>query len=70
MYGYLVALGLHYCMQAFSSCGGQRLHSNCGVFASHYHGFSCCRAQALGLAGFSSWSTRVQWLQHMGVVAS
>ena len=27
----------------------------CGTLASHCGGFSCCRAWALGLMGFSSW---------------
>ena len=29
--------------------------SSCGPWASHYGGFSCCRAQAPGHEGFSSW---------------
>ena len=32
----------------FSSCSEQGLLSSCGVRASHFDGFSCCRAQALG----------------------
>ena len=32
----------------FSSCGEWRLLSSCSVRGSHYGGFSCCRAQALG----------------------
>ena len=32
----------------FSSCSEQGLLSSCGVRASHFGGFSCCRAQALG----------------------
>ena len=38
-----------------SSCSerGWGLHSSCGAQASHCGGFSCCRAQALGQAGFS-----------------
>ena len=34
----LAVLGLHCCMQTFSSCG---------AWTSHSGGFSCCRAQAL-----------------------
>ena len=40
--------------ELFSSCGEQGLLSSCGVRASRHSGFSCCRAQALGHAGFSS----------------
>ena len=36
----------------FCSCSKQGLLSSC--IGSHCHGFSCCRAQALGLVGFSS----------------
>ena len=51
-------LGLHCCVQAFSSCGkwGPILYRDCEghslfsvVKASHCSGFSCCAAQALGL---------------------
>ena len=42
----------------FSSCGGWRLLSSCGARA-FCGGFSCCRAQAPGLAGFSLCGT---WL--------
>ena len=49
-------------MQAFSSCGEQRLLSSSSEQASHYGSFSCCRAQALGLMGFSSCSS--QALEH------
>ena len=34
---------------AFSSCSEWRLLSSCAVWASHYGGFSCCRAHALGV---------------------
>ena len=54
----LAALGLH-CWEhllAFSSCSEQGLLSSCGTRASHCHGVSHCRAQALGRASFSSWS--------------
>ena len=47
----LAVPGLRRCVWAFSSCGQQRLLSSCGVQASHYGGFSCCRAQALGRMG-------------------
>ena len=32
----------------FCSCSEQGLLSGCGVLSSHWGGFSCCRAQALG----------------------
>ena len=51
----------HCCMQAFSSCGEQGLHSSCGVQASHWS-FFCCRAQALECMGFSSRSTQAYLL--------
>ena len=47
IYLFLVALGLHCCVQAFSSCGEQRLLSSCDAQASHCSGKSCCRAWAL-----------------------
>ena len=42
----------------FSSCGEQRLLSSDGAQASHWGGFSCCRAQALGHSGFNNCDTR------------
>ena len=44
----------------FSSRGERRLLSRFGVWASHYGGFSCCRAWALDPVAFStcSWA---QW---------
>ena len=42
LYLFLVALGLHCCVQAFSSCGKWGLVSSCGA---------CCRGQALGCTG-------------------
>ena len=41
--------GFLFCTQAFSSCGKEWLFSSCGVKASHFSGFSCFRAQALGI---------------------
>ena len=49
---FLAVLGLRFCARAFSSCGergplfiaGATLHH--GARASHYHGLSCCGAQA------------------------
>ena len=48
----------------FSSCGKRELLSSCSAWASHCSGFSCCRGQARGHAGFSSFSTWAQelWL--------
>ena len=45
----LTALGLRCCVQAFSSCSEWGLLFCCNTWASHYSGFSCCRAQALGM---------------------
>ena len=47
-YLFLAALGLCCCAQAFSSCGERGATLGCGAWASHYGGFSCCRARALG----------------------
>ena len=41
----------------FSSFGEWGLLSSCSVLVSHCGGLSCCRAQALGHAGFSSCSS-------------
>ena len=38
----------------FSRCGEWGLLSSGGARAFHHGGFPCCRAQALGQAGFSS----------------
>ena len=45
-------------LRLFSSCGEQKLLSSCSTRASHFYGFSCCRAWALGYVGFSSYSSR------------
>ena len=37
----LAALGLHYCVRAFSSCGWWGLVSSCGPWTSRCSGFSC-----------------------------
>ena len=47
IYLFLSVLGLCCCKWAFSGCGTQGLLSSCGAQASHYSGFSCCRAAAL-----------------------
>ena len=44
----MAVLGLHCCMQAFSSCGKWGVTLPCGEWAAHCGGFSCCGAQALG----------------------
>ena len=62
MHLFLAALGLHCCMQAFSSCSERGPCSSCSVQASHCGGFSCCRSQALGCTGFCSCGTRAQLL--------
>ena len=47
-YLFLAVLGLCCCAQGFSSCRERGLLC-CGAWASYCGGFSCCRAQALGL---------------------
>ena len=68
---FLAAMGLHYCVRAFSSCGEQGATLHCGVRSSHCSGFSYCRAQALGMQAsvvaaheHSSYSKRT--LEHVG----
>ena len=48
--------------ELFSSFGKQGLLSSCNAQASHCGGFSCCRAWALELVGFRSYSTWAQQL--------
>ena len=48
IYLFLAALGLCYCVRAFSSCV-EWLPLCCGVRASHCGGFSCCGAWTLGV---------------------
>ena len=57
---FLALLGHHCCVGFFSSCGKQRTPYSCGVRASHWGGFSCCRAWALGCTGFNSCITWAQ----------
>ena len=68
-YLFLAALGLCCCAWAFSTCGEWGPLSRFNALASHCGGFSCCRAQARGLAGFSSCSMWAQYLWHTGLVA-
>ena len=57
-------LGLLYYMKSFSSCDKQWLLISCRVWASHFSGFSCYGAEALGCRLSSS----VSWAQlHYGV---
>ena len=58
-------LGLHCCTRAFSSYSKWRLLSSCSAQVSHCGGFSCCRARALGHAGFSGCDTWAQFLRGM-----
>ena len=51
---------------AFSSCGEQKLLSDCDAWASHCSGFSCCRAWSLGCSGLSSFGTWAQYLRLPG----
>ena len=46
---FLAVLGLHCCMQSFSSCSKQGLLSSYNTWASHCGVFFYCGAQALGL---------------------
>ena len=69
-------LSLHGCAGVFSSYGEWRLLSSCGVQASHFSGFCCCRAQSSvvvvnGLSHWDSWALEntVSKLWHMGLVA-
>jgi len=61
IYLFLVALGLHCCAWAFSSCGEWGLLSSFGAWAFHFGGFSCCRAWGLGCWGFSRCGTCDLW---------
>ena len=56
MHLFLAALGLHCCMQAFSSFSERGPCSSCSVQASHCGDFSCCRSQALGCTHGLSYS--------------
>ena len=61
-------------LRLFFSCGEQKLLSSCGVQASHWGIFSCCRAWALGCEGFSgcaSWALeyRINSCGECGLVA-
>ena len=50
LFSFLAVLGLCCFARAFSSCSEQGpLFFCCGVWASRCDGFSCCRAQALGV---------------------
>ena len=50
--------GLCFYVWAFSSCLQQWPDSRCCAQASHYSDFSCCRAQSLKCADFSSCGIR------------
>ena len=52
IYLYLAVLGIHCCTGFSSSCSEWGLLSSCDAWISH-----CCRAQALGHAGFRSGGT-------------
>ena len=61
-YTYLWLHWVSIALQAFSSCGEQKLLRSCSVQASYCSGFSCCRTWALG--------ARAQSLWHVGLIAS
>ena len=48
IYLFMATLGLCCCAQAFFSCGERGATLHCGERSSHYGGFSCCGARALG----------------------
>ena len=60
----MVALGLHCCAWAFSSCGELGLLS-CGPWVSHCGGFSC-GAEALGTRASAVAARGLKQLQHVG----
>ena len=71
----LAPLGLQCRMGLYlvAASGGYSLAAVCGllvVIASLCNGFSCCRAQALGCAGFSSWSSRALEHRHSSCAQS
>ena len=67
IYLFLAALGLCYCVWAFSSGSRQGLLSSRGVRAAHRRGFSCCGAWALGHVGLVAVApSSLAALQHVG----
>ena len=62
MYLFMVVLGLHCCVHAFSSCGEWGLLSSCNAWGSHCGDFSG-GVRALGHADVSSCCTWAQPLQ-------
>ena len=66
IYLFLAALGLCYCVWAFSSGSRQGLLSSRGVRAAHNRGFSC-GARALGPVGLVAVApSSLAALQHVG----
>ena len=60
----LITIILFIYLGAFSGYGKRGLLSSCGTRTSHFHGFSGCKAHALGHTGFSScasWSLIAPW---------
>ena len=64
----LAVLGLFCCALTFSNGGEPEASLHCNMQASHCGGFSCCRAQALGLTGsvVGSSQAREHWLSSCG----
>ena len=62
----MAVLDLRFCARAFSSCGkwGATLHR--GARVSHYHGLSCCGAQAPDAQAQQLWLTGPVALRHVG----
>ena len=54
IYLFLAVLRPCCCKQAFCSCSERGLLRRCSAWASHFRGFSCFGAQALGHADFSN----------------
>ena len=54
------------CYAHFSLVAASRAYSNCGAWASHGSGFSCCRAWALEYGFQSLWLMGLAALRHMG----
>ena len=67
IYLFMVALGLCYCVRAFSSCSEQGLLSSFGVQASHYGGFLLFQSMGSQHTGFMSCSAWAHLSQHMGL---
>ena len=69
IYLFITMLGLHWCTQAFSTCGIQGLVYTCDMWASHSGGFSWCGLLMVGAShggGFSRWGLLTVRTSHGG----